>query len=420
MKAKVIDFDKYKLNLHLFDDVTNATTSSDLTVEMKTFYNKVLLQNVEPELVHDQFGQKRNIPRNGGKIIEFRKFKQLPKALTPLTEGVTPDGQSMKASNITAEVSQYGGFVRLTDVLQTTTIDNIIVEATQEIASQAGRTLDTVTREELNGGTNVLYAAYNGTRATGRKALTKQHILTVDDVKRAATILKTQNTAKIDGWYVGIINPAVSYDLTNDSKWEDAHKYTDPSNIYYGEIGRIFGVRFAETTEAKVWNAPDLTSEDRELTNKTEISVSTTTVAVKEAISADDATALAGREVYIGGYANKIVSAAAGAAGSASLTVETAISSLAVDAKVVPGEVTATGDAVYSTLVLGANAYGVTELEGLGLEHIVKQLGSGGTADPLNQRSTVGWKATKVAKRLVEEFMVRIESSGTFNELAAN
>ena len=69
---------------------------------------------------------------------------------------------------------------------------------------------------------------------------------------------------------------------------------------------------------------------------------------------------------------------------------------------------------VYSTLILGADAYGVTEITGGGLQHIVKQLGSAGTADPLDQRASAGWKATKVAERLVESNMVRIETTSTF------
>ena len=72
------------------------------------------------------------------------------------------------------------------------------------------------------------------------------------------------------------------------------------------------------------------------------------------------------------------------------------------------------GESVYSTLVMGANAYGVTEVTGGGLEHIVKQVGSGGTADPLNQRATAGWKGTKTAELLVDNYIVRIESSSTF------
>ena len=71
---------------------------------------------------------------------------------------------------------------------------------------------------------------------------------------------------------------------------------------------------------------------------------------------------------------------------------------------------------MYATLILGENAYGTTEISGGGLEHIVKQLGSAGTADPLNQRATVGWKATKAAVRLMEPFMVRIETASSFEE----
>ncbi|MBR6782610.1 MAG: hypothetical protein IKM33_05380 [Clostridia bacterium] len=63
---------------------------------------------------------------------------------------------------------------------------------------------------------------------------------------------------------------------------------------------------------------------------------------------------------------------------------------------------------------MGDNAYGTTQLSGEGLQHIVKQLGSAGTSDPLNQRATVGWKASKVTTRLVEAFMVRIETTSTF------
>jgi N4-gp56 family major capsid protein len=81
-----------------------------------------------------------------------------------------------------------------------------------------------------------------------------------------------------------------------------------------------------------------------------------------------------------------------------------------------PGEAGAQGRDVYATLVFGENAYGTTEITGGGLELIVKQLGSAGTSDPLNQRATVGWKATKVTVRLVEAFMVRIETASTFDD----
>ena len=319
--------------LNLFAGNTNVTTDTGLSKEMKTFYSDYLIDMAEPNLVHDQFGQKHPIPKNGGKIIEFRKYDSLPKALTPLTEGVTPNGQKLSMSVITSNVQQYGGYIELSDILLLTAIDNNLVQATKLLGSQAGRTLDTITREVLNGGTNVQYAEG---QVTARNTLvggqaSGNHYLTVDAVRRAVRFLKVMNAPKINGSYVGIIHPDVSYDLMSDPKWVNVKTYSDPDGIYEGEIGKIEGVRFVETSEAKVFEG-------------------------------------------------------AGASG--------------VD--------------VYSTLILGADAYGVTEITGGGLEHIVKQLGSAGTADPLNQRATAGWKATKTAERLVEQYMVRIETASTF------
>lgn len=323
-----------KYNLQLFAEMnTNLTTSSGLTDEMKTYYSDYLIDNAIPKLVHDQFGQKHPIPKNGGKTIEFRKYSPLPKLLEPISEGVTPDGQSLNMSTIEATVAQYGGYITLSDVLLLTAIDNNLVQATKLLGAQAGATLDTITREVLNGGTNVIFSG--GKEA--REDLDASSLLTVDDVKKAVRLLKNQNAEQISGSWVGIIHPDIAYDLTNDPAWKDVKTYSDPSDIYEGEIGKIYGVRFVETTEAKIW-------------------------------------------------------AGAGAGGRA----------------------------VYSTLILGDNAYGVTEISGGGLQHIVKQLGSAGTGDPLDQRATAGWKATKVAERLVENYMVRIESGSTFNPTANN
>lgn len=331
---KTFDKTKMELDLQLFATAANTTTSTasgnDLSVEMKTYYSDYLIDMATPLLVHDQFGQKHPIPKNGGKTIEFRKYSPLAKAMTALTEGVTPDGQALDVSAITATVAQYGGWIQLPDMLLLTAIDNNMVQATELLGDQAGRTLDTVTREVLNGGTNVQY--YDGSVAS-RSTLTADNKLTVDCIFRAVRFLKSQNAKPIDGSFVGIIHPDVAYDLMRSAEWIDLQKYTNNvDHVYNGEIGKIGGVRFVETTEAKIF-------------------------------------------------------AKGGSSG--------------VD--------------VYSTLILGSNAYGVTEVTGGGLQHIVKQLGSSGSADPLNQRASVGWKAVKTAERLVEPYMIRIETGCTFN-----
>ena len=312
-------------------------TGNDLSPEMKVFYDKELLKFARPNLVHDQFAQKRNIPKNGGKTIEFRKYSQLPKALVPLQEGITPDGQSLNVTTITATVSQYGGYITLADVLLLTAIDNNLMEAIELLGDQAGRTLDTITREEINSGTNVIYASgyaeVGGSWTTPssvsvRSDITDDNFLTVYDIERAVRELKVGLAKKINGSYVAIAHPDVIFVLQQDNKWISASEYAGSTQIFEGEVGKISGVRFIETTEAKIFRG-----------------------------QGDGA----------------------------------------ID--------------VYSTLVLGDNAYGTTEIEGGGLQTIVKQLGSGGTADPLNQRATAGWKAIKTAEILYDDYMVRIESA---------
>lgn len=147
-----------KLDLQLFATTTQTTGLAALSDEMKTYYEKRLIDNAEPNLVHDQFGDKYPIPEGSGKTIEFRRYSPLPKALTAITEGVTPDGDNLQVSAVTATVSQYGNWIRLSDMLELAAIDRNVEQATKLLGAQAGRTLDTITREELNGGTNVLYA----------------------------------------------------------------------------------------------------------------------------------------------------------------------------------------------------------------------------------------------------------------------
>lgn len=331
---------KEKLNLQLFATETQTTGSAGLSAEMKTYYEKRLIDLAGPKLVHDQFADKYPIPKNGGKTIEFRKYSPLAKATTPITEGVTPDGNKLNVTGIQATVAQYGDWIQMSDLLELTAIDNNVVQATKLLGNQAGRTLDTVTREVLAGGTNVIYAPKVGadgakTEVTTRSGLDATAKIDVDLIFRAARQLKAMNANKIDNSFVAIIHPDVAYDLMRSDGWVDVHKYATPENIYEGEIGKIGGVRFVETTEAKIWT----------------------------------------------------------------------------------GDGCPSGLAVYATLVLGANAYATTEITGGGLQHIVRPVGYG--EDPLNQRSSCGWKCTKVTKRLVEEYMVRIESCSSFSATAA-
>jgi len=418
---------------------TNTTESSsagnNLSAEMKTYYEKRLIDIAEPKLVHDQFADKYPIPQGSGKTIEFRRYDSLEKAKKPITEGVTPTGNNLNVSALTETVMQYGNWVQLSDMLEMSAVDNNVLQATRLLGAQAGRTLDSITRDVLAGGTNVLYAP-DTADTSGKEIRTRGEInencrLTADLIFRAAAQLKGMNADPIDDKYVAIIHPYVAYDLMRSEEWIDAHKYATPENIYAGEIGRLAGVRFVESTEAKIFRGEDLTENARSLT------VSAYTASASAAAAEGEASAymITVSEEIDEAHAKKLVGGKVLLKDTSANTYETASvkgvnhTSGQIFLSEAPSFTPASGDmvhpagggsdgiSVFATIVLGAHAYAVTELEGGGLTHIVKQLGYGD--DPLNQRSSVGWKAAKCAKRLVEQYMVRIESASTYSKNAA-
>ncbi len=410
-------------NVHGTDsyiDTVNGNTAGygegGLSPEMRTYYSDYLIDNAEPALVHDMFAQKVNIPAGNGKTIQFRKYNPLGKLTTPMEEGVTPTGQTMSATTVNASVAQYGGYVEFTDMFLMSAIDNNLCAATKLLGSQAGRTLDTISREVLVGGTNVQYAegqvSARHLLEGGSEDAESNHYLTVEAVRKAVRFLKKQNAEKINGSYIAIIHPDCVYDLTNDPNWRYPHQYASPDEIFEGEIGKIEGVRFIESTEAKVFHAPDLAPESKTLT------INGVKVGAPNVISVEEMfDEVVGREViigtskfYIGGASGQNLYLYSDSEHNIPATITASEGDI-----IYPGEAGFEGRDVYATLIFGDNAYGTTSITGGGLEHIVKQLGSAGSADPLNQRASVGWKATKATVRLVEAFMVRIETTASAN-----
>ena len=144
------------IHLQLFAGDMNTQTTGGLSAEMKTYYGMELLDNAKPQLVHNQFAATKGLPTGGGKTVEWRKFGSFEKALTPLTEGVTPDGSGISVSYITKELAQYGDYTTVSDMLDLTAIDDVVLEITDRHGANMGLTLDTVTRNEILQGNQVI------------------------------------------------------------------------------------------------------------------------------------------------------------------------------------------------------------------------------------------------------------------------
>lgn len=233
-------------------DITNTTGSAGLSPSMQTYYDKKLIKDMKPKLVHCNYGQKRPIPRNAGKTVKFRKYTPFEAATTPLTEGVTPDGHAITQTEISATVAQYGDYVRVTDLLDMTAVDPVISDSVELNADQAALTLDTVVRDVMCAGTNVMYA--NG---TSRADVAAGNILTTTLIRKAVRTLKKAKARPFyrngKPYFYAIVGPDTVYDLQSDENWLKVSQYQQAEKIENGEIGKLFGVVFIETTESKIF-----------------------------------------------------------------------------------------------------------------------------------------------------------------------
>src|SRR5690349_1095351 len=86
--------------------------TAGLAIQLKTTYNRTLLENARDRLVHDKWSRKYTIPKRGGTTMEFRKANVLPTHATPLQEGVIPTEDTFGYTSLTVTVNQYGAFVK--------------------------------------------------------------------------------------------------------------------------------------------------------------------------------------------------------------------------------------------------------------------------------------------------------------------
>lgn len=234
--------------------ITSVTDQNQLSAEDKTFYERVLLERLLPTLNFYKDAQKKKLPKNQGRTTNFRKFNSLTAPSASLTEGKTPDGNNLSISSITATVKQEGDFVKITDLIQLTGIDPVLTETCELLGEEAQEVIDTRIQEAISTGTNVYFAGGATTRAGLETATTKY--LTANDIKKIVRNLKKANARRFaDGYYHMQIDPDIAYDLMSDTNWMDVSKYAKPEQMEKGELGKMHGMKFFESTNLKVVNS---------------------------------------------------------------------------------------------------------------------------------------------------------------------
>lgn len=251
------------VNAYTGEGTSFVPGTSDLSTLDKTYYDTTVLDNARDQLLYTQLGKHQSLPANHGRTVEFRRWQTLG-VVHQLTEGVIPTGRKMSQVAITVQLTQWGDYVAISDLMDAHSIDEPKTAAAEELGAAFGLTNDLLTRNALLNGTNIIFSsAYNGssyvstpsTEAQLQTALGSYTCnLKVDDMKKAATNLKKgAKMLKYQGkYYVAVVHPDVAEDISRDQAWIDARIYTDAEDILAGEIGRMHGIRFIESNLAPV------------------------------------------------------------------------------------------------------------------------------------------------------------------------
>jgi N4-gp56 family major capsid protein len=329
----------------------SQTAYGDISPRTAAYAEKELLKRGLPYLVLEKFGQAYPLPANSTKVIKFRRYSALPNTPVALTEGVTPAGQTLAVTDITATLTQYGDKTTITDVIMDTHEDPVLNEAINLLGEQAAQMIEKMRFGVLKGGTNVLYAngatrnAVNTTvtlqlQRRAVRALKRQNARFITSVVRSTPNYGTENVAP---GFVALIHPDCEADVRSLPGFVPAEKYGSISP-WENELGKCEDCRYVSSTIFEPWQ-----------------------------------------------------DAGGAKAGSGTTMLSTS----------------GTNADVYPILYVGRDAYGIVALKGMYAVTPMVVNPKPSDSDPLAQRGTVSWKAMQTAAILNDAFMVRLEVAAT-------
>lgn len=228
---------------------------------MPEFYDRQLLDNLYPNLYLYQLARKTTLPRGRGKIIHFKKYFKagagsghvIPFAFT---EGTAIGLSALSAAAVSTTVAGFGSAIGINDFVVMTVPDDVVKSAVFELSKGMALAIERKIRATISA-TGTILPAKN--TATGSSSLlgTASTIDAVDLLRAAAALRQADARNWPDTYYAAVVHPRVGFDIRNDTTanqgWVDVNKSTESgqSRIYHGEIGRLYGVRIVESSEAK-------------------------------------------------------------------------------------------------------------------------------------------------------------------------
>ena len=229
------------------------TTTASLSYD-QTMWDRAIYYPLRPELYFDMFAdvKKTDATPDQGATLTFTKFNDMAAATTPLSETVDIDAVAISDAQVSLTLAEYGNGVNTTFRVRATSFIGLDRPVANLVGYNAGLSLDTLARDIMAAGTNVDYSG----AATTRGTVAATHVLTAAEVRKAKAVLTNNNVATFNGYYAAVIAPFVAYDLrgeTGAAAWRDPHTYSQPEQIWNGEVGSFEGFRFMESPRAPMF-----------------------------------------------------------------------------------------------------------------------------------------------------------------------
>lgn len=341
-------------------------TYGDISPAVAAYSVVRMLTRAIPLLVFEKFGQTYPLPTNSTQTCKFRRYFLAgasgaagsgsgnfftPLSVTPLVEGVTPEGRVMSNQDYVATLQQYGDYITITDTIDTLHPDNVLAEASDILGENAAQTIEATRFNVLKAGVNVYYANLAANRAATVAPIT------LADQRRVSTTLNRQNAKKItmvvkstpdfntrsvEAAYMAVVHPDLETDIRSMTGFKPVADYGPHMSPFEGEIGSVEQVRYVATTMSLPFT--------------------------------DAGAAVAGTGMR---------------------------------------STSGTNADVYPILIFSRDAYGIVPLKGKSAITPMVVNPKPAPGDPLGQRGTVGWKLYTTTIILQDAFMVRLECAAT-------
>jgi len=223
-------------------DANTSTASAGgnvLSQEVQTYYEKVFLDRAKYDQVMKEGGQIRTHATGQGRTVNFTRYNPLAILTDPLGEASNPVSCPINASTISMTLSEFGLTTTHGKLLTVTSIDSGMKEKIELVGQNMGETLDALVRRELQNGT-----AFYGNNKT-QHSFTAGDTLDACDIRLMVQQLELKKAmAYKDGLFIGKTDPYSKYNLLGDTTWINSKTYSDVKDLYNGEMGELYQVRW--------------------------------------------------------------------------------------------------------------------------------------------------------------------------------